>query len=226
MRAPLLITTVVFLIALAFPVKAQIILTTTDDTDYSEWGPPTIGDVAFGDTFTVPDTATFLQNFTFTSLSATDTINYQTYLYSFDPETLMATGSALYTSTNKTVPATGNISDSNDINLQLTAGATYIIFVSDASHSNPRDSVGSMGGTDSLQYSGGQFYSLQTQGTRTGFTTGTWAATTPPQYNAAFTATFTSAPEPSLAVLAMLGLIFMIGFRIMQKRFSSKPLLQ
>jgi outer membrane autotransporter protein len=166
-------------------------VTTPDDTNYNAWGPGSIGDQAYGESFTVPSGSGQVQSFTFTSLSSQNSqpIDYKTYVYAFDSSTDTASGAALYTSAARFVPASGSVSDFNTLNLTLTPGATYIIFVSDVGVAQTGSGAnGQMGGTTGADYAGGRFYYDETGGTVAGFTaSNAWLVY---QEDAAFTLIF------------------------------------
>jgi outer membrane autotransporter protein len=191
-----------FFLAALSTSRAQTV-TTPDDRDYAAWGPGSTGDQAYGESFTVPVGNSAVESFTFTRLSSianpfTSTpaqpINYQTYLYAFNPATSTASGSALYTSAPRLVPATGSVADANTLNLNLAPGGTYIIFISDVGVAQTgTNALGEMGGTTGSDYAGGRFYYDETHGTVAGFTaTGAWITFL---QNAAFTLVF-GPPSP------------------------------
>lgn len=169
----------------------------------------------FGQTITVGSTYTRLANFTFwinDSYPAFDNpINFAAYVMAWDGN--KADGPILYQSGKLTTSNNGGQGGMepftfNTGGISLTPGGQYVLFISVSQFVDGDSERGGVGGVLTDAYPGGSFVNLGNGSNFGLLTTENWVTT--PQWDLAFTATLSPAPEPSTILLggAGLGLIW------------------
>lgn len=174
-----------------------------------------------GQTFVVPTPTSenILTSFGFAFASGTDTsFDYKAMIYAWDTVNNRATGSALYTSPNRTGATAPSFTG---LNLALTPGTVYIAFLTTQNVVSNGFSNGLLNHNSGNVYSGGQAFQQTSSGpTGTDVTTAAWTAVngnTDFQFNATFVSGGASVPEPSSFGMAMLG-IAALGLGIFRRR--------
>jgi hypothetical protein len=209
--------------ALSFTTMGHLLADTTISTTYTDWtgywGPGEFA-VSYGQSFTVPVTDTVLQSFQFEYLQTQNSLSsdFKAYLFSFNPGTLTASGTAIWTSSLQTVPSDGTIiTPVFTLNQPLNAGETYLFLISSAGlpQANP-SALNRIGGSNSSYPGGGYYYQPNTNDPAS-FTGNSWspAGSFPQTY---FTTTFaTPVPEPSTWTLAACGILATLALRHRRK---------
>lgn len=197
------------LLALAGNVSASIIDTT------SVWN-GTYGNIPFGEgydatygqIFVVPETDNYLDTWTFYLMDASlDSTDFAFYLMDWDSSTRRATGSILYQSAMLTTSDNGGLGGYEAFSfnlggLALESGNDYAAFISVSEYFDGTIGAAALGiASPDDAYSGGDFIWLDNDGNATSWTSSEWAVST--NNDTAFTASFSSIPEPSSLVLLL-----------------------
>lgn len=209
-----------FLAAAPSTARADSIISVPQTRSVGNWGVPNTA--TYGQTVTVPVNGdTQLNSFTFylgPPAYGSGTINYEAYVYAWDPTTNEATGSALYTSGLATyTPGAGYVPVTFSPGVNLIAGDQYVLFFSTSGlQFGQFDSTIAWGFNAGNAYVGGQFVFLNNGDNPAQWTTSPWAQLyiTPGndlEFNADFSAP-TAAPEPGTALLLAMGLLGLLGF--------------
>ncbi len=189
---------------LAAAVQAQ----TTIDTTTSWIGSSGVGNfglpntATYGQTITCPVSDTTLTSFSF-EMNLPDTCTFKGYVYAWNGSE--ASGGSLYTSGITSTAGTGFQQVTfNTGNLDLKAGASYVLFAS-ASEVPTSAGTGSWGFIGTDVYSGGGFVYNNSGTDPSQWTTASWDQW-PDGEDLAFKATFIApVPEPSTLALALVG---------------------
>lgn len=228
-----LLTAAIATSAISTPLAAQVTVSTGTPTDYigplgidSQLGPiPT----AIAQTIVAPAGASYLQSFTFyfTNFINGGSLNLDASVYAFDGTQLTGPAlfaSALFLGTNSLsdVPVTFG-SATNPLNLFLGPSTTYALVLSTigGASQTPDGSSVLVGASSTDAYAGGAlFYSTDPSAPLTFSEAGY-----PP--DAAFSATFTSAPvvstpEPGSLMLVATGVAGVAGM-VVRRRKSRRP---
>lgn len=172
----------------------------------------------YGQTITAPLTGSVLKDFSF-ELNVPATCTFKAYVYGWNG--LEATGTSLYTSQVLSTAGTGFEQVTiNTGNLNLTAGANYVLFLS-TSEVPTSSGTGGWGQPGGNFYSGGQFVFINNGTTPSQWTSIPWSQNffgtdfLGAGGDLAFTANFavTPAPEPSTLAMAALGGLSLLLFR-------------
>lgn len=172
-----LMVVVAFVVIAGTPASATTIYDTTGSWNGTSFigyfGVPTTA--TYGQTVTVPASDPLLESFTF-YINLQANIDFQGYVYQWDPVLSRATGAALYTSGVTNTEGSGEFEEiSFDTGgLALTAGTQYVLFVSTSGLQGPTGS-GIFGQPQSQNvYLGGEFVALSNLNNPALFTSGTW----------------------------------------------------
>lgn len=215
-------------------VSAQSINLTGNETPSGPFGKG--APATFGQTFTAPTGANFLQTFSFwlsddpqgTGNANASSMLFQAYVMQWDAANGYATGPVLFTSTVYGGPALfSQRYDFLTTNLSVTAGTQYVaILSSSAQLSNIVGSVANAAVETSLSgtYTDGSFVYADNGSDFSALSTTPWDFTGfAPDYQAHFAADFSAnavsvVPEPSSLVLLVVGLSALTVLAVRKKR--------
>lgn len=196
-------------LALVGNVSASIIDTTSDWNGTHGNIPFGEGyDATYGQTFIVPETDNYLDTWTFYLMEASvDSTDFAFYLMDWDSSSRRATGSILYQSTMVTTSDNGGLGGyeafSFDLGgLALESGNNYAAFISVSEHFDGTIGAVALGTTSTDDvYIGGDYIWQDNDDDTSAWTASEWAVST--INDTAFTASFSSIPEPSSLALLL-----------------------
>ena len=121
-------------LSVVLSVSAQGIIDTTSSWSgdlVSTWGVPPSYFSSFGQTFVMPNGESHLDSMLFYIQNTSGSIDYQAYVYAWDPAQITTSGAALFTSTVQTLSAAPSTQpvEINTGSVGLTSGNAYVAFL-------------------------------------------------------------------------------------------------